>query len=66
MTSRLMRRLDALAEISAEPDRLTRVYLSPEHARAHVPVGAWHCRRSPRAAPCPVSVFFSTPRPRCS
>ncbi|MEA1833157.1 allantoate amidohydrolase [Methylobacterium durans] len=34
-------RLDALAAISAEAGALTRVYLSPEQARADALVGAW-------------------------
>jgi allantoate deiminase len=33
--------IDALAAISAEPDRLTRLYLSPEHRRAAQLVGEW-------------------------
>ena len=33
--------IDALAEISADPDRLTRVFLSPEHRRAAMLVGEW-------------------------
>lgn len=37
--------LDALASISAEPDRLTRLYLSPEHKSAAALVGEW-MRRS--------------------
>ena len=31
----------ALASISAEPDRLTRLYLTPEHRRAAHLVGEW-------------------------
>jgi allantoate deiminase len=34
-------RIDALADISAEPGRLTRVYLSPEHQRANALVMDW-------------------------
>src|SRR5262245_27513936 len=34
-------RIDALVEISAEPGRLTRVYLSPEHRRANALVMEW-------------------------
>lgn len=37
----VMRRCDELAAISAYPDRLERVYLSPEHARANALVGGW-------------------------
>ena len=33
--------IDALATISAEPDKLTRLFLSPEHKRAAVLVGEW-------------------------
>ena len=33
--------IDALASISAEPDRLTRLYLTPEHKRAAHLVGDW-------------------------
>lgn len=33
--------LDALAAISAEPDRLTRLYLTPEHKRAAELVAEW-------------------------
>ena len=33
--------LDALAGITAEPGRLTRLYLSPEHKRAAALVGEW-------------------------
>ncbi len=33
--------IDALATISAEPDRLTRLFLSPEHKRAAALVGEW-------------------------
>ena len=33
--------IDALAAISAEPDRLTRLYLTPEHKRAAHLVGDW-------------------------
>ncbi|NDL63751.1 allantoate amidohydrolase [Acerihabitans arboris] len=38
---RVMARCDALAEISATPGELTRVYLSPEHLRANQRVGDW-------------------------
>ena len=33
--------IDALATISAEPDQLTRLFLSPEHKRAAALVGEW-------------------------
>ncbi len=33
--------IDALAQISAEPDKLTRLFLSPEHRRAAALVGEW-------------------------
>ena len=33
--------IDALASISADPDRLTRLFLSPEHKRAANLVGEW-------------------------
>ena len=33
--------IDALATISAAPDKLTRLFLSPEHKRAAVLVGEW-------------------------
>jgi hydantoinase/carbamoylase family amidase len=33
--------IDALAEITAEPGKLTRLYLTPEHKRAANLVGAW-------------------------
>ncbi|CAI1008086.1 allantoate amidohydrolase [Serratia liquefaciens] len=39
--ARVMARCDALAAISATPDQLTRVYLSPEHRRANLLVGDW-------------------------
>ncbi|SDQ66155.1 allantoate deiminase [Curtobacterium sp. UNCCL20] len=32
---------DELATVSAEPGRITRVYLSPEHARVNAVVGRW-------------------------
>jgi allantoate deiminase len=32
---------DELAEVSAEPGRITRVYLSPEHARVNAMVAGW-------------------------
>lgn len=38
---RVMRRLDELARFSAEPDALTRLYLSPEHKAATVQVATW-------------------------
>ncbi|RTG66413.1 Zn-dependent hydrolase, partial [Serratia marcescens] len=38
---RVMARCDELAAISAEPDRLTRLYLSAEHRRANRLVGEW-------------------------
>ncbi|HEY0207931.1 allantoate amidohydrolase [Acerihabitans sp.] len=38
---RVMARCDTLAGISAAPDELTRVYLSPQHLRANQQVGAW-------------------------
>jgi allantoate deiminase len=37
----LMARLDELASFSDEPDRLTRLYLSPAHRRAMGQVAAW-------------------------
>jgi allantoate deiminase len=37
----LMARLDQLASFSDEPDRLTRLYLSPAHRRAMGQVAAW-------------------------
>ncbi len=37
----LLARIDALAAISAEPDRLSRLYLTPEHRRANDLVGGW-------------------------
>ncbi len=37
--ARVMARCDELAAISAEPDRLTRLYLSAEHRRANHRVG---------------------------
>jgi allantoate deiminase len=37
----ILRRIDALAAISEEPDRLTRVFLSAEHRRANEMVRAW-------------------------
>ncbi len=39
--ARLMRRLDALACFSSEPDALTRLYLTPEHKAAAAVVGDW-------------------------
>jgi allantoate deiminase len=39
--SAIRARIDALADISAEPGRLTRVYLSPEHRRANALVMEW-------------------------
>ncbi|MCR4282084.1 MAG: allantoate amidohydrolase [Bauldia sp.] len=33
--------IDALAEITAEPGKMTRLYLTPEHKRAAELVGAW-------------------------
>ncbi len=33
--------IDALAKISAEPDKLTRLFLSPEHKRAAALTGEW-------------------------
>lgn len=39
--ARVMARSDALAEISATPGQLTRVYLSAEHVRANQRVGDW-------------------------
>nr|WP_205857185.1 allantoate amidohydrolase [Phytoactinopolyspora endophytica] len=41
MGEKLMRRCDELAELSSDPDRLTRVYLSLEHARANELVSRW-------------------------
>ncbi|MBN9018384.1 MAG: allantoate amidohydrolase [Rhizobiales bacterium] len=38
---RAQRMIDALAAISADPDRLTRLYLTPEHRRAADLVGEW-------------------------
>ena len=37
----LMERLDALARFSSEPDRLTRLYLSPAHRDAALQVETW-------------------------
>jgi len=37
----LLARIDALAAISAETDRLSRLYLTPEHRRANDLVAAW-------------------------
>ena len=37
----LMQRLDALAEFTDEPGRLTRLYLSPAHAKAAAQVEIW-------------------------
>ncbi|CAO3428673.1 allantoate amidohydrolase [Azospirillum doebereinerae] len=37
----LLARIDALAAISAEPGRLSRLYLTPEHRRANDLVAAW-------------------------
>jgi allantoate deiminase len=37
----LMQRLDALANITDEPGRLTRLYLSPAHIKAAAQVGIW-------------------------
>lgn len=39
--ARAQRMIDALAAISADPDRLTRLYLTPEHRRAADLVGEW-------------------------
>ncbi|TKI03334.1 allantoate amidohydrolase [Martelella alba] len=39
--ARVMSRCDTLGQISAVPDALTRVYLSPEHLRANRRVGEW-------------------------
>lgn len=39
--ARVMARCDELAAISAEPDRLTRLYLSAEHPLANRLVGEW-------------------------
>lgn len=41
LAPRIQERLDALARISAEPDAITRVYLSPEQARANALVTGW-------------------------
>jgi allantoate deiminase len=41
MGARAQAMIDALAEISAEPDRLTRLFLTPEHRRAADLVGEW-------------------------
>ncbi len=38
---RIMKRCDALARISEQPDGLTRVFLSPEHRAANELVGEW-------------------------
>ncbi|WP_375466202.1 allantoate amidohydrolase [uncultured Methylobacterium sp.] len=38
---RIQERLDALARISAEPGAITRLYLTPEQARAEVLVAGW-------------------------
>jgi allantoate deiminase len=38
---RAQARIDALAAVSAEPDRLTRLFLTPEHKRAAELVGGW-------------------------
>ena len=37
----VMRRLDALAQHSSEPDALTRLYLTPQHKSAALQVMAW-------------------------
>jgi allantoate deiminase len=37
----VVRWCDELAAVSAEPGRITRVYLSPEHARANAIVASW-------------------------
>jgi allantoate deiminase len=39
--ARICARIDELAAISEEPDRLTRVFLSPEHGRANALVAGW-------------------------
>jgi allantoate deiminase len=39
--ARILERIEALARISEQPDGLTRVYLSAEHARANALVGGW-------------------------
>jgi allantoate deiminase len=38
---RIQQRLDALAQISAEPGAITRLYLTPEQARAEALVAGW-------------------------
>lgn len=38
---RVLARADALAELSAAPDRLQRHYLTPEHAAVHRLLGGW-------------------------
>ncbi len=37
----ILARLDALAAITAEPGKLTRMFLTPEHARANALVSGW-------------------------
>ena len=37
----VVRWCDELAAVTAEPDRITRVYLSPEHARVNAIVASW-------------------------
>ena len=39
--ARVMRRLDALARFSSEPDALTRLYLTPEHEAAAAQAAEW-------------------------
>lgn len=39
--ARILERIDALARVSEQPDGLTRVYLSPQHAEANRLVGGW-------------------------
>ncbi len=39
--ARILERIEALARLSEQPDGLTRVYLSAEHARANALVGDW-------------------------
>jgi allantoate deiminase len=39
--ARILERIDALALVSEQPDGLTRVYLSPQHAEANQLVGGW-------------------------
>jgi allantoate deiminase len=40
-STEILRRIEALAAISEDPDRLTRVFLSPEHRRANELTQSW-------------------------